>query len=74
MPQGPEPAGRSARTLATVTALAGAANAPVASKAAAAIAINEFFFDILMGISPVGLRGDYLLTSRKPQDSHIYLG
>jgi hypothetical protein len=74
MPQGPEPAGRSARTLATVTALAGAANAPVASKAAAAIAINEFFFDILMGISPVGSRNKYLLIWIKPQHSHVDLG
>jgi hypothetical protein len=73
MPQGPEPAGRLVRTLAVIAALAGAANAPVASNAAAAIAINEFLVDILMGISPVGLRGDYLLTSRKPQDSHIDL-
>jgi hypothetical protein len=61
------------RTLAVIAALAGAANAPTASKAAATPAIDEFFFDILMGISPVGLRGGYLLTSRKPQHSHIDL-
>jgi hypothetical protein len=34
----------------------GRAPAPIASKAAATIAIDEFLFDILTGISPMGLR------------------
>jgi hypothetical protein len=60
--------------VAAAAAAAGRAPAPKASKAAATIAIDEFFFDILMGISPVGSRNKYLLIWIKPQNSHIDLG
>jgi hypothetical protein len=57
MPHGLAPLGRSAKfvVVAAAEAAAGRAHAPVASKAAATIASDEFFFDILMGISPVGV-------------------
>jgi len=58
IPQGDAPLGSVANVVvvAAADAAAGRAPAPTASKAAAAIAIDEFFFDIFMAISPRGLR------------------